>query len=594
MRVELSPWKFTQTSLEPSKRRRDRSDTCSPLNDESCFVSSFIDQTSSSLRSRRKRTCKRGPSGKLTTSTDAYEDRLPVLLVTTSHRIAVLVESDASIKELSSTASDQLVESDVLQFSSRPGKSTAFLPGSKAVKRNGTSKKAANEQACPIPAVFDAIQSRVYALQDNNKRLVCFSASPGSISDSTQTVSASLECAALDLSVFHLPRTGNIPSRCVVYGTCQDARIFVACIVERDNGHFFSIQHVGFDEPPGSSICDAQHIGTLAHLRTLDTTVRTSDLIVRKRSLNTETDMEWPVVVFDQLFRDDTNVVLRRQAVMAAYPAGLKESVAANGDISWVTAIADTQSRRLSSVSLIPHNSPAHGTISRATTLGFVDGSEAASIFYTITPSMPNHSMQSNGKAAGKHESSFFASISLRSPRIVSGPVPLPFQTRQIGLVGPALLAVMTSENEISLFDTMRGSKIFSCQPLASLSDTGLQCTLVTDSKRSRLAIGFEKGGKYTIGFASARAESSASMQSVLSGTTGKLSLAASLASSMRTEPIPVVARSFDLTRHLGTQEYCDEHHHVVKGKASRVASRSILDSRVSPSLTYPRRNRNA
>jgi hypothetical protein len=104
----------------------------------------------------------------------------------------------------------------------------------------------------------------------------------------------------------------------------------------------------------------------------------------------------------------------------------------------------------------------------------------------------------------------------------------------------------------------------------------------VTDPKRSRLAIGFEKGGKYTIGFASARAESSASMQAVLSGTTGKLSLAASLASSMRAEPIPVVARTFELTRHLGTQENCDEHHYVAKGKASWVSSRSILDSRES------------
>jgi hypothetical protein len=516
MRVELSPWKFTQTSLEPSKRRRDRSDTNSPINDESCFVSSFVDQTSSSLRSRRKRTCKRGPSGKLTTSADAFEDRLPVLLVTASHRIAVLVESDVSSKELSSaTASDELVESDVMQFSSRPSTSTAFLPGSNAVKRNGTSKKTANELACPIPAVFDAIQSRVYALQDNNKRLVCFSASPESNSDSAQTVSASLECAALDLSVLHLPRAGNIPSRCIVYGTCQDARLFVACVVERDSSRFFSIQHVGFDDAPCVSIRDAQHIGTLAHIRTLDTTVRTSDLIGRKRSLNTETDTEWPVVVFDQFFRDDTNIFLRRQAVTLANPASLKESIAVNGDISWVTAIADTQPRRSSSVSLIlQKNSPAQGTISSARTLGFVDGSEAASIFYTIAPSMPNQSMQPNGK-------SFFASVSLRNPRVVSGPVPLPLHTRQIGLVGPALLAVMTSENEISLFDTMRGSKIFSCQPLASLSDTGLQCTLVTDSKRSRLAIGFEKGGKYTIGFASARAESSASMQAVLSGTTG-------------------------------------------------------------------------
>lgn len=112
---------------------------------------------------------------------------------------------------------------------------------------------------------------------------------------------------------------------------------------------------------------------------------------------------------------------------------------------------------------------------------------------------------------------SFYATISLRTGRAMGSPIVLPPATQTAGLVGPAVLAVLTTARDVLLFDTIRGAPIYSCRPLPTpslpsdpASDGG--CALVTDAKRSRLAIVFETlNATYAVAYASVRADSTTS-----------------------------------------------------------------------------------
>jgi hypothetical protein len=543
MRVEVSPWEIADTSfhhgndasapasLSP-KRRRQRSDSLSNKN-EKHLTASFIDQTSSSMRSRKKIKGKKGRSSKA--SSFDYEDRMPVLTVTSPHRIAVMVEGDANGDNFSSTG---LEESTIVQFASRPSKATAFLPIDDCFERNG--KHIVKAHLPCIPAVFDAQQSRVYALQSNNTKVVSYSAasSAGEMEpDASSSISVHLDHAASSLALLHLPRSANCSTpRCVVYGTCQDGRLFAACVsCGADKKEQLLVEYLGSTTATRrSSLADSpqEHVGTLAYLAT-----STKECSGGKRKLDDsfETD-SWMIMIY-QLFQEERGIAMVRQKVQIAPVHG------ANGS-PWATAVVAPRHQSTSfSVDLLSDHKGdgAPLSVSHACALGFVEGNNAISVFYRVkNTSSADTPQTSNGMTttiqAADVEQCFYTCISLRTGQVIGAPTLLPATTQQVGLVGPALLAVLTADRAILLFDTIRGAHMHSCRPLPPQDEGG--CTLVTDSKRSRLAIVFVQKDKYAVAFSSVHAENDVGMHPLLRGP--RMSLAAGLASSLKVSALSI------------------------------------------------------
>lgn len=723
MRIELSPWEVAETSFHhgggagteagagasspmtsPTKRRRQQSDSLSKCKGEEKLLSvSFIEQTSSSRRSRKKRKDKKGRPGKASSSAEE-EDRTPVLTVTSSHRIAVMVENDTvagSYKNSSSTgtgisvgASKSLQESSILQFASRPSKTTAFLPldSDSSSNLNGTSTKHfgnnnshkseerhANAALPLIPAVFDAQQNRVYALQKNNAKLVSYVAANASSSSESANeavsscISVHLEHAASSLSLIHLPHhhhhhrggtsssNSNTAARCIVYGTCQDGRIFVACCspsatataAEGGGGggnanHEEQLLVEYIDTTSRSSLVDPhqQHVGTLAHL--LTRTGETQQHAGTKRKMDDPSSDETgdccSMIMFHQLFLEDRGIALVRQKVRVTAPVAVvlpdvsstTSNDSSSSQLSWVTAVAGPPNQKPAvSVNLMApttattttdtnhcnnenNGAPPRWNISHASALGFVEGTDAISLFYRTTAaktptssvaaarsaslSKPNGGkavvvaaithkvVAATAAAVNVNEQSFYAAISLRTGRLIgAAPVALPANTQQVGLVGPALLAALTADREIVLFDTIRGARVYACRPPlpaaavwqggndngnSNNNSNNRSCTLVADSKRSRLAIVFRQVDRYAVAVASVYADnddvvSSSGIQSLLRGP--RLSLAAGLASSLTVQPalyVAVPTRRLVSDKSLGniSKENVQEQKAIAKG----------------------------
>jgi hypothetical protein len=299
-----------------------------------------------------------------------------------------------------------------------------------------------------------------------------------------------------------------------------------------------------------SSLVDApnQHVGTMAYLMT-----STSEHSGVKRKLvdSPETDNScMMMIMIYQLFREQRGITLVRQKVQIMAPVQ-------NGS-SWALARAPSRHQTSAvSVNLIADNTGVALSVSHVCALGFVEGNDAITLFYRTTANASAHaSHKTNGKTtttskSANDEQSFYTSISLRTGRLIGVPILLPTTTKQVGLVGPALLAVLTADREILLFDTIRGAQVCSCRPLPppQFPDDGY-CTLVADSKISRLAIVFVQEDKYAVAFASVRADNDVSMQPLLRGP--RLSLAAGLASSL-TAPVLSIGQGAPKTLVLET-----------------------------------------
>lgn len=534
MRVELSRWEIANTSFHHGgptpassspKRRRQQCDSLSNTENEKRITASFIEHTSLSMRSRKKMKGKKGRSRRELTSPDD-EDRMPVLTVTSSHRIAVMVEGDANSNNFSATG---LQESSILQFASRPSKTTAFLPLDESFGHNAKRNVLA---PCPsIPAVFDAEHSRVYALQNNNTKLVSYASSnavEGKLAASS-SISVHLEHAVSSLSLIFLRRSAdsNTP-RSLVYGSCHDGRLFVACYhCGTDKKEELLVEYFDSTSDTRTSLVDLprQHVGTLAYTTTL-----TNENPCGKRTLNDTVETDYLMMTIYQLFREECGIAIVRQNIQIAPLYG------ANGS-TWATAIASPRHEKTEiSVDLISHheNKGVPFTVSHACALGFLEANNAISVFYRATNTPSTHASQKcNGKTNTRKDSdveqSFYTCISLRTGQGIGAPISLPATTKQAGLVGPAILAVLTTDNEILLFDTTRGAQMCSCRPLPS-QNNGCY-TLVTDPKKSRLAIVFLHNEKYAVASASVCADNGVNMPLLLRGP--RLSLAAGLASSL-------------------------------------------------------------
>jgi len=357
------------------------------------------------------------------------EERMPVLTVTSSHRVSVLVESTAPKHKKSGDIADKddsiqncFEESSFLQFASRPGKATAFLPDT---EDNGKQPKSGGS-AIRVPAVFDAQQDRVYALQKHNTKLISYAATgaSGAENEASSSIAVDLELPALSLSLLHLPRASSKSSpRCLAYGTCQDGRIFVASLTcDRDPTmlvEYFDTETQSFSK---------DHVGTLAHMVANDTPPTFSPS-KRKRKVEPATYSGECDVVIYQLFRQTHGVLLVRQMIQVA-PHVTKGN-------SWVAATVTAFRKGPKNVLVrLMKEETTQSSILNVSLLGLVEGNDAITVFFTDTT-----------------EQTFYTLISLRTGETMGAPILLPQNARQAGLLGPALLAVLTERSGMFRFE---------------------------------------------------------------------------------------------------------------------------------------------
>lgn len=231
MRIELSPWENVQLSSIPSRRRRKPGSTSRiPISDseenEIAFSVAFSFVTTTTgidVRPLKKarRTKELTPTRKATAAT-------PFAVITNENWIGV-VERHANSDRCS------LSESQRMQFASRPG--TSFLPTS-------TSLPA-------VPAVFDVLHDRFYALQKDNKILLSWESTSA---PDTTSYTVSFEEPIISMSLLE---NKNLS---IVYGTLRGNNFFMAYPKE---GKILSrmldidlpdnLQHVGTFAVPGST-----------------------------------------------------------------------------------------------------------------------------------------------------------------------------------------------------------------------------------------------------------------------------------------------------------------------------------------------------
>jgi hypothetical protein len=109
---------------------------------------------------------------------------------------------------------------------------------------------------------------------------------------------------------------------------------------------------------------------------------------------------------------------------------------------------------------------------------------------------------------------------------MIGAPVELPVDCRQLGLVGPAVLAVQTSD-DISLFDAVRGARIYR-QPLTDHFEGASGFAMLTDPIRQRLVLLFVKDETVQVACATVHADVKAKDLK-----SGQLPLAVGLSSSV-------------------------------------------------------------
>jgi hypothetical protein len=225
-----------------------------------------------------------------------------------------------------------------------------------------------------------------------------------------------------------------------------------------------------------------------------------------KRKLDQQSSTAELVVY--QFFRQEHGLSLVRLKVSVSTPSH------SPNQSSWVTG---SRQSALLSIRLVDERELAIAEIS---ILGLVEDNNAVTVFYKLTDGL-----------------CFYATVSLRMGQVIGSPVALPF-VKQVGLLGTVMLAVLTDNNEVLLFDTVRGARI-GRHLLEGVSSSCGSCQLVTDMKRSRLAVFFVSDdgvddNKYSIAYSSVQAD-------IVKGQSlrgPRLSLAAGLASASGGSPL--------------------------------------------------------
>ena len=444
MRVHLSsPWEIAETALHIAavKKRRQRGEsTHTPgiiISSDAKACISLPGVTARAISSRRL-----GSSKKRAQHQVVVEPLTPTLVVTTEHRISIVgVAKDARLRE-----------SELLQYSSRPGKTHSFIPTTTIE----AAKLPLSEIASTIPAVFDAINDLVYALDRENTRLLCWPA--GSGPDQAQTFP--LQSAALELNLHHLPTRKSL-----VYGSCQDGRIFLG-----ESTDALSVMYV---PTPSNETANQKIVTTL--LRSV------KRITGHKRKLNTT---EPENLRFYQVTANKNGCIQLHchEVVLESGDSGLQLSEQSSRTASVTVSKTDLELRDLDQVR----------------SLGLCEDKNAVVISYTLASSLLANKEKENGHLSRK-QIKLFSLISLETGSLMASPTELPIDALHSCLISPTALAVGTTRN-VLILDLLRGGSLHQ----ESLPDRNYNhgYLMVADESRAHLSVLFVRKDTDKIGVA--------------------------------------------------------------------------------------------
>jgi hypothetical protein len=323
-------------------------------------------------------------------------------------------------------------------------------------------------------------------LENGNSRLLCWPASE----NGSETPSSKLTKPAVSLSLLTLSS-----GKSIVFGTLQDRSLYLGRRDQQVENGTFAMQYVA----PCAGDDKVQHVGTVARVSTEESGAKVGS---KRNAANSDHDR----ATIYQLFVGKHDVSLVRHEIDASVDG---EDV--------VNMLGPSES---ATISLIPPGDRESTSIDNATMLEFFDDNGTVTILYSLKE-------HANGKTNGHstEPKQCYATVSLEFGELKGTPVEVAPSTRQAGLVGPSIMAVWTSDDELFLYDTARGAQIHH----ESLQDVGIDTTggvsIITDPKRGRLAIIFVRGEKMCVALSSVQLDGP--------GMSEQLSLAAGLASSM-------------------------------------------------------------
>lgn len=373
--------------------------------------------------------CKRLRPSKRRKGDKPVEEVLPIIAVTTSHAITVLGKSPPNRE-----GEEQFQESNKLQYSSRPGKQSAFLH----------EQDCSTEESLPrIPAFVDAKNDRVYALQGKNTVLVSWITTAEGPDDTTASVTKlSFSMPAVSMNVMS-------KNNGVVYGTLSDNRVYIGAW--STDGATLKLRT--FECPV---TVDGRHVCTILTQAKLDTRGNNGG----KRKI-TESDDKF---VLDQIFATKSGFLLvKYQLQVLADSVVLQDSEVR---LSRVTVVSEVD------ISIDIHQ-----------ILHAHDGESIVIVYQEVTTKEVI-----NGKKLRTESREHMAcQISLTNGILMCEPFEISDSTRHIGFVSDNLLAAGTIDS-VLLYDVERGVLVRSISVSGIVSDTKDWC-MTTDSKKNSIAL---------------------------------------------------------------------------------------------------------
>jgi hypothetical protein len=428
MLLQLSEWQQATTSLRiATKRKRTKGSPVSKKQngghnlDILPVAVSFVPSTRQPRPSKRRKSDAKDP-----------DEVHPLLAVTASHGIIVLGKLQSQ--------NGVFRESAKMQYSSRPGKQSAFLP-----------EAAASD--CSLPRIAAVVKGdQVYALQNQNKVIASWSAASEGPDDSTiaGVAKLSLPETAMSMGVVGKNKT-------ILYGTLSDGRCYVGFwatdTADSAAGGNSLKSHV-FKSPHGK---DKRHISTVM------LPVSNPGKGGGKRKVSETSDENF---VLSQVFADKSGfTIIKYQLRVVRGSVELKD----NG---MSTSCMEVTPKEAPDISI----DPAHALFAQD------------SNFLTIMYEEVTRKEIINGKKT-KTETRVhkICHLSLSDGLLKADPFEVPASTRHFGFVAENLLALATIDS-ILFFELARGILIRSINVSDVVSDTK-DWSLITDSKKGTIVI---------------------------------------------------------------------------------------------------------
>ena len=434
MLVDLSPWQKVKTSLRCAKnsKRRKRSDSNVgiPASEDFPAAASFVTISTKNVQQKWKK------------YSSEMNDLAPILMLTSSHNVSLLGRSkdDDSLNEFTS-----------VRYTGRPGTAGSFFTSS------STANSKDSKNLPQIPVILDTKNDMVYGVQQSNTRLCCWHAFNSTGPNDKSSIYAELECSALSMSF--LPTNKGI-----VYGTCEDGRLFVARVISEPNS----------DESTPSLLVEyfqsRQSTGS-RHIRTFADSSRAQP--GKKRKAFSDAADRRSFVVFYQVMSNDIGVQFVRHEVTCERLASTG-SLMMNGGHSEQTTTVDLIRQEERENRLLKRVEVLVPTLNRTTT--------KIAVVYTVCEVTKS---ADKSKATGETLISLFC---LLKGKISHKSLSIPSTSTQFGLVADTIIAAASSER-ICLLDLEHGGLICTLDLIRTLPASAEKWILRTDPKQSMLAI---------------------------------------------------------------------------------------------------------